>query len=60
MSDRGKYEGEHELQLQLLEATRGTNFTPYKPRIQGGVKVIIERQRSAGTASQTRAAKTLH
>jgi hypothetical protein len=60
MSDRGKYEGEHELQLQLLEASRDSNFTQYKPCVHSGIEAIIEGQRSVETASRMSTAKILH
>ena len=61
MSDRRKYEGEEDLQLQLLEVTEDPTFGKHTPQHKGVLaardKMEIER---AGDIAETCAVKVLH
>ncbi len=61
MSDRRKYEGEEDLQLQLLEVTEDPTFGKHEPQRQRALTARGELDlEGAGTEGEMRAAKVLH
>ncbi len=60
MSDRRKFEGEGELQLQLLEVTQDPTFAQRKTQRRAPVEVMVDLNLPRDESSRSSTAKTLH